>query len=96
MSVELPSSGPATVSVPAQALMPGTAHGTGSVFVLDTASSRIQRRAIKFGDTLLPDGRVPVTSGLAAGDQVVVAGTAFLAEGQAAIKHSPQTLLHGG
>jgi hypothetical protein len=76
--------------------MPAAERGAGSVFLLDPSRHRIVRRNVAFADALLPDGRVPVTAGLAVGDQVVVAGTAFLSEGQAAVRHDPQTRLHGG
>jgi RND family efflux transporter MFP subunit len=95
VSLELPARATTALSVPAAALLPGTEPGAGSVFVLDAARQQLTRRPIKLGDGLLPSGRIPVASGLAAGDQVVVAGAAFLTDGQAAIRHESQTLLHG-
>jgi RND family efflux transporter MFP subunit len=95
VSVELPSPTTAAVSVPAPALLPGIERGSGSVFVLDAAKGHIARRTIKLGNGVLPAGRIPVIAGLVAGDQVVVAGVAFLTEGQPAVRHEAQTLLHG-
>lgn len=100
VSVELPRTSAATISVPASAVVYGgdaRRNGSvGSVFVLDAATQQLSRRAVVLGDAMLPGGRVAVTTGLARGDQVVVAGTAFLTEGQRAVKHEAQTLLNGG
>jgi RND family efflux transporter MFP subunit len=96
VSVELPHATTVTgVSVPAPALLPAAEPGTASVFVLDAAQGRLVRRAVQLGNGVLPGGRIPVSAGLRAGDQVVVAGTAFLTEGQAAVPHTSTTLLHG-
>jgi RND family efflux transporter MFP subunit len=92
VSVELPRTTAASLSLPAQAVLPGAAPGRASVFVLDT-HGRLVRHAIQLGDGVLPNGRLPVRSGLTPGEQVVVAGAAFLSEGQAAVRHEPQTLL---
>jgi multidrug efflux pump subunit AcrA (membrane-fusion protein) len=74
--------------------MPGAVAGQGSVYVVDAASGTLARRAVRIDPaTLLPGGRVALTQGLKAGDQVVVAGTAFLAEGQRVVVHAPQTVL---
>ena len=95
VSVELPQPQTAGVSVPVAALLPATAAGSASVFLFDTARGMLARRAVQIGSEVLPGGRIPVTSGLQAGDQVVVAGAAFLTEGQAAVQHASTTLLHG-
>lgn len=96
VSVELPHATTAAgVSVPAPALLPTAEPGSASVFLLDAAQGRLVRRAVQLGKGVLPDGRIPVSAGLRAGDQVVIAGTAFLTEGQAAVTHAPTTLLHG-
>lgn len=95
VSVELPRTSTAGLSVPAPALLPATAPGSASVFLFDAARGTLVRRAVQIGNEVLPGGRIPVTAGLQTGDQVVVAGTAFLTEGQAAVPHAPTTLLHG-
>ncbi|MFC3685566.1 efflux RND transporter periplasmic adaptor subunit [Hydrogenophaga luteola] len=95
VSVELPRTSTAGLSVPAAALLPANAPGSASVFLFDAARGTLVRRAVQIGREILPGGRIPVTSGLQAGDQVVVAGAAFLTEGQAAVPHAPTTLLHG-
>ncbi|MDH0865631.1 efflux RND transporter periplasmic adaptor subunit [Mitsuaria sp. GD03876] len=93
VSLELPGAAERSVSVPAAALLPDAAPGRGQVFVLEQA--HLVGRTVQLGQGLLPDGRIPVTSGLKPGDQVVVAGAAFLSNGQAAVAHAPTTLLHG-
>lgn len=96
VSVELPhATTTSVVSVPAPALLPTAEPGSASVFLLDATQGRLVRRAVQLGKGVLPGGRIPVSAGLHAGDQVVVAGTAFLTEGQAAVPHAPTTLLHG-
>lgn len=97
VSVELPRTGLSALSVPAAAVVYGSeGRRNASVFVLDTAKQQLVRRGVELGDAVLPDGRVPVMAGLARGDQVVVAGAAFLTEGQSAVMHETQTLLPGG
>lgn len=93
VSLELPGVVNKAISVPAAALVPDAEPGRAKVFVLESA--KLVARPVQLGAGLLPDGRIPVTSGLKAGDQVVVAGAAFLSEGQAAVAHAPTTLLHG-
>jgi len=68
----------ATIVVPVQALL--EANGDqASVFVVDLAAHRARRVAVRIGR--LSDERVQILDGLQAGDQVVVAGAAFLADG---------------
>lgn len=95
VSVELPRTASTALSVPAPALLAGGDPGTASVFLLDATRQQLVRRPIQLGDGVLPGGRLPVKAGLVAGDQVVVAGVAFLNEGQAAVRQESQTLLHG-
>ncbi|OWQ84781.1 hypothetical protein CDN99_23925 [Roseateles aquatilis] len=93
VSLELPGVANRGVSVPAAALLLDAAPGRGKVFVLE--QSQLVERSVQLGAGLLPDGRIPVISGLKVGDHVVVAGAAFLSEGQAAVAHASTTLLHG-
>lgn len=68
----------ATTVVPVQALL--EANGDeASVFVVDLASHRARRVAVRIGR--LSGERVQILDGLSAGDPVVVAGAAFLADG---------------
>lgn len=97
VSVVLPRANPGGTSVPAAAVMfAGEGRRQASVFVLDATKQQLLRRAIELGNTVLPGGRLPVTAGLFSGDQVVVAGVAFLTEGQRAVRHAAQTILREG
>ena len=91
MSVELPRAAGAAITMPLTAMMPTSEAGQGSVFVLD--GNALQRRAVRVDPTLLAGGRIAVIEGLAVGERVVVAGTAYLSEGQAVTVYAPQTVL---
>ncbi|OYV01292.1 MAG: efflux transporter periplasmic adaptor subunit [Burkholderiales bacterium PBB5] len=93
VALELPGVVNTLVSLPVAALVPDAETGRGKVFVLENA--KLVGRTVQLGAGLLPDGRIRVSAGLKAGDQVVVAGAAFLSEGQSAVAHAPTTLLHG-
>lgn len=95
VSVELANrNAPNAITVPAPAVMWGDKPGQAAVFVLDQAG-KLQRRPVQAGTTVQREGRVTVSQGLTAGDRVIVAGTAFLHEGQLAQAHPTQTLLQG-
>jgi len=68
----------ATAVVPVQALLEANGDDA-SVFVVDLASHRARRVAVRIGR--LSEGRVQILDGLRTGDPVVVAGAAFLADG---------------
>ncbi|RIX41923.1 MAG: efflux RND transporter periplasmic adaptor subunit [Rhodocyclales bacterium GT-UBC] len=95
VSIELAQRATRRFTIPASALMPDKQAGTGSVFVLDERNRQIARRPVSYDSTLLPEGRIPIRSGLQTGDAVVVAGIAFLSDGQAAVEHRSPTQLHG-
>lgn len=95
VSVELVSQASQSVTLPVTAIMPGTEVGEASVFVLSSRGDTLQRRMVRTDSSLHPGGRVVIAEGLSEGDQVVVAGTAFLYEGQSVIAHDAQTLLAG-
>jgi len=69
----------AALSVPLSALQRG-ADGASAVWVVDPATRTLKSRAVTLGT--LGDTRVPVLSGLDAGDWVVAAGGHLLREGQ--------------
>lgn len=93
VALELPLQGPQSLTLPASAIIAANDAKGATVFVVKGGS--LQRRAVGTDGRLLPAGRVAITSGVTAGDQVVVAGTAFLTEGQAVVAHRSQTLLQG-
>jgi RND family efflux transporter MFP subunit len=68
------------LSIPLTALVPGTRAGDDAVFVFDTTHGLVHRRKVVVGGR--SGDRVLIGGGLAAGEQVVVAGTAFLVDGQ--------------
>ncbi|WP_205527557.1 efflux RND transporter periplasmic adaptor subunit [Halomonas sp. JS92-SW72] len=95
VSIELASQVNQAVTLPITAIMPGTEVGKASVFLIDAQGGTLQRRTVRTERSLQPDGRVVIAEGLREGEQVVVAGTAFLHEGQSVIVHEAQTLLTG-
>jgi RND family efflux transporter MFP subunit len=80
------------MSLPATALLPGVAAGEAKVFVLNTAG-RLQQRSVRVEPGVLREGRVNIAAGLAKGERVVVAGAAFLHDGQAAVQHHATSIL---
>jgi RND family efflux transporter MFP subunit len=94
VQVELPRAGVAeTITVPTPALLPGEAPGAASVFVLDEQHARVTKRAVRVGNHVMTGGRLPVLEGLAPGDRVVIAGAAFLSDGQPAVRSATETQL---
>ncbi|MFE8646416.1 efflux RND transporter periplasmic adaptor subunit [Sphingomonas sp. NCPPB 2930] len=93
VSVTLPGEAREQLSVPSAALLPSDQKGQGAVFVLDAVQNKVARRLVRYGDGVLSKGRIAITSGLSDGERVVVAGAAFLAEGDAAVEHHPTTVL---
>lgn len=93
VAIELPRSERGSISIPASALLSDATAGSGAVYLLDPTRNVIVRRAVKVGDAPQANGRVLVLAGLQPGDQVAIAGVAFLTEGQAAVKYVPETLV---
>lgn len=92
-ALELPQHGAQALTLPASAIIAANDLRSASVFIVK--DGRLQSRKISADSRLLPHGRVAITSGVQAGEQVVVAGTAFLSVGQAVVAHRSQTLLEG-
>ncbi|RFA27770.1 hypothetical protein CAI21_14240 [Alkalilimnicola ehrlichii] len=95
VSVEIARGAGQAMTLPATAVMPGRNAGEASVFVIESHSGTLERRVVQVENSLQPGGRVVVAEGLSDGEQVVVAGTAFLHEGQPVVAHEAQTLLTG-
>ncbi|HVI56049.1 MAG TPA: efflux RND transporter periplasmic adaptor subunit [Luteibacter sp.] len=68
------------LAIPLTAVLPGATAGTDSVFVFDGTHGKVARKAVSLAGCA--GERVLVRSGLALGDRVVSAGTAFLIDGQ--------------
>ena len=77
--------------VPVQALAPGLETGDRHVFVFDSATSTVRKTAVQ-GRGLVGNQFI-VTSGIAPGDVIVVAGVPFLRDGQQVTLLNPS---HGG
>jgi RND family efflux transporter MFP subunit len=69
------------LAIPLTALVPGGKPGGDAVFVYDAPHGQVHRKPV--GVAGRAGDRVVIGNGLAAGDKVVVAGTAFLVDGQA-------------
>jgi hypothetical protein len=93
VSVELPGSGTTQLSLPAAAVLPAKEQGAASVMVFNAVRGRVEKRRVALAGVVLPDGRLPVTAGLGPGELVVVAGAAFLTDGEAAVRLPSQTVL---
>lgn len=68
------------ILVPLQAIVPGNAPGHGFAFVFDDKNSKVRRVEVRI--KAVNDSDVEIDEGLKAGDEVVVAGVAFLSDGQ--------------
>ncbi|MDE2427611.1 MAG: efflux RND transporter periplasmic adaptor subunit [Burkholderiales bacterium] len=68
------------VRVPMQAIVPGNAPGHGFAFVFDGKSSKVRRVEVHIKAVDATD--LEIDQGLKAGDDIVVAGVAFLSDGQ--------------
>lgn len=95
VAVELPGPARATLALPASALLPGAQSGEGQVFVLNDERQRVELRRVRYSTTLAGDGRIALEDGVSAGESVVVAGTPFLTDGQAATRFVASTRMPG-
>ncbi len=78
--LDLPAAAAPGLSVPLAAVLPDTQGDGGKVFVYQAGSDKVRQRQVRLGEI---DGeRIQVLAGLVAGEQVVAAGAAFLADGQ--------------
>lgn len=81
-------------SVPLSALVAQIPRESGAVFIYQPSTGVVVRRELKLG--AIQGDRVQVASGIAAGDQIVIAGAAFLADGQKVLPFSADTHLTSG
>jgi multidrug efflux pump subunit AcrA (membrane-fusion protein) len=77
--------------VPADALLIGSSSREAHLFIYDSKRGRVTAREVALGE--MRNGRVSIESGLSVGEQVVVAGAPFLAEGEAVTVFQPSTML---
>jgi multidrug efflux pump subunit AcrA (membrane-fusion protein) len=85
----LPTAQARSPSVPVTALIPQTQSKQASVFVYDSGTAKVSRREVT--PETVENGRVLVHDGLAVGETVVVAGAAFLVDGQEVRLYQPAT-----
>jgi RND family efflux transporter MFP subunit len=78
-------------NVPADALLIGSSSREAHLFIYDSKRGRVTAREVALGE--MRNGRVLIESGLLVGEQVVVAGAPFLADGQAVTVFQPTTRL---
>jgi membrane fusion protein, multidrug efflux system len=68
------------IRVPLASVLPGDAPGQGYMFVLQPEGTRVKRVAVRI--QAVNDDDAEIAQGLAAGDEIVTAGVAFLSDGQ--------------
>lgn len=95
VTVGIAGKAPEHLTLPVTAIIPDSTPGQASVFVVEEATKTVQRRPVQTAGDLLPQGRQAIIRGLKTGERVVVAGTAFLVDGQAVALYHPQTRLQG-
>lgn len=91
--LELPGGTSGGMTVPASALLPDVQAGHGAVFVFDMTRERVSLRKVRIETGMATEGRLHVAEGLVPGELIVVAGPAFLSDGQPARAFESQTLL---
>lgn len=92
VTLELAQNQASALTLPASALLPTSQANSSKVFILQ--GERLQSRAVTTDASLLTGGRIAV-KGIQAGEQVVVAGTASLHEGQFAVAYVNPSVLQG-
>lgn len=91
VALELPTA--RRLSVPVQALLMGGTDHEAQVFVYQPATGQVALRAVSVSG--ISEGRAYIQAGVVAGEQVVVAGVAFLVDGQPVSVFEPSTRLAG-
>lgn len=87
LDVRLPLPAQAQLAVPLGALLPG------QVYVYQPETQQVKPRPVTVA--ALQQGQALIASGLAEGDQIVVAGAAFLRAGEHVLPYRPGTVLTG-
>ncbi|EWS78317.1 efflux RND transporter periplasmic adaptor subunit [Xylella taiwanensis] len=82
------------LSVPLPAMVPGVNHSSAIVFVYHPKAGVVLRRDVVLGT--IEGERVQIRSGLKPGEQVVVAGAAFLSDGQKVLPFRSNSRLSTG
>ena len=93
LEVRLPLPVQAQLAVPLGALLPGQSGSTGQVYVYQSETQQVKPRPVTVA--ALQQGQALIASGLAEGEQIVVAGAAFLRAGEHVLPYRPSTVLTG-
>lgn len=93
LDVRLPLPVQAQLAVPLGALLPGQSGSTGQVYVYQSETQQVKPRPVTVA--ALQQGQALIASGLAEGEQIVVAGAAFLRAGEHVLPYRPGTVLTG-
>lgn len=93
LDVRLPLPAQAQLAVPLGALLPGQSGSAGQVYVYQPETQQVKPRPVTVA--ALQQGQALIASGLAEGDQIVVAGAAFLRAGEHVLPYRPGTVLTG-
>lgn len=93
LDVRLPLPTQAQLAVPLGALLPGQRGTAGQVFVYQPETQQVKPRPVTVA--ALQQGQALIASGLAEGEQIVVAGAAFLRAGEHVLPYQPSTVLTG-
>lgn len=93
LDVRLPLPVQAQLAVPLGALLPGQSGTTGQVYVYQSETQQVKPRPVTVA--ALQQGQALIASGLAEGEQIVVAGAAFLRAGEHVLPYRPSTVLTG-
>ncbi|MDK8265776.1 efflux RND transporter periplasmic adaptor subunit [Pseudomonas oryzihabitans] len=93
LDVRLPLPAQAQLAVPLGALLPGQRGTAGQVFVYQPETQQVKPRPVTVA--ALRQDQALIASGLAEGEQIVVAGAAFLRAGEHVLPYQPSTVLTG-
>ncbi|MGE6320852.1 efflux RND transporter periplasmic adaptor subunit [Pseudomonas oryzihabitans] len=93
LEVRLPQPAQAQLAVPLGALLPGQSGTAGQVYVYQPETQQVKPRPVTVA--ALQQGQALIASGLAEGEQIVVAGAAFLRAGEHVLPYRPSTVLTG-
>ncbi|MBH3331297.1 efflux RND transporter periplasmic adaptor subunit [Pseudomonas oryzihabitans] len=93
LDVRLPLPAQAQLAVPLGALLPGQSGSAGQVYVYQPETQQVKPRPVTVA--ALQQGQALIASGLAEGEQIVVAGAAFLRAGEHVLPYRPGTVLTG-
>lgn len=93
LDVRLADAADSRLAIPLGALLPGQTGTAGQIYVYQADTQQVKLRGVTL--VALQDGQALIDSGLADGEQIVVAGAAFLRAGEHVRPYRPITVLTG-